>query len=231
MQNDLIGLWHVEICRMADIAEERTPTVPYGIGYPSWFRQRIVEDRDKAEVVAKRFGVSVASVYRFRRLELENGSVARSPPAGGRRLRLSQAATEIVRMLTLLDPSARRDEIQAALRSTLDVDASASLITRTWARLGFTHKHLHRYYRNRDEDRRTNYWCNPPEGARGVAGISGVNTMSMIDIDEMGAELTECDRHWGHSPKGKAAIVPGRVQRARHSVCLTFSLCPHSHPK
>jgi transposase len=186
--------------------------VPYGAGYPAWYRQRVVDDPGGPEAVAARFGVSRASVFRFRTRQIETGSVVRAPPSGGRPRKLSDNAVEAVRVLTLVDPSVRRDEIQRALRSLLNEDVSASLITRTWARLKFTFKHLHRFYRYRDEDRRVNYWCNPPVGVRGDAGINGVSTMSMIDIDEMGAELTECDRHWGHAPQGQAAIVPGRVR-------------------
>jgi transposase len=190
------------------VADAAVDTVPYGVGYPAWFRQRIVDDPDEPEAVAARFGVSVASVYRFRRRLLETGSVQRAPQSGGRPRKLSETAVEAVRVLTVVDPSVRRDEIQRALRYQ---DVCTTMITRTWARLDFTYKHLHRHFRYRNEERRIRYWCNPPVGERGEAGVRGVNVYSMIDIDEMGAELTECDRHWGHAPRGQVATVPGRV--------------------
>jgi len=186
--------------------------VPYGVGYAQYTRQRILDDPDKAQNVAEQHGVSVATVYRIRKRVLETGNSARSLPSGGRPRKLTDEAVDVVRTLTLVDPSVRRDEIQAALRSLLGEDVSAALVTRTWARLDFTSKQLHKYYRFRDEERRVRYWCNPPVGLRGVAGINGVSTMSMIDIDEMGAELNECDRHWGHAPKGQAAVIPARVR-------------------
>jgi transposase len=187
-------------------------TVPSGSGYVAYTRQRILADEGTAADVAARQGVSVSTVYRVRRRYLETGSAERAPASGGRPRKLREEAVEAVRVLTVVNPSVRRDEVQDALRALLNVDISPSLVTRTWARLGFTHKHVHKYYRFRDEDRRVRYWCNPPVGVRGVAGINGVNTFFMIDTDEMGAELNECDRHWGHAPKGHAAIVPARVR-------------------
>lgn len=129
----------------------------------------------------------------------------RSWPAPGVRPPSCGRPRKPVRVLTLADPSVRCGATKSSAHC-------ARCSTRTFAR---------RWCRGRGRastsrsstctaTTATGYRCNPPVGARGEAGVCGVDTMSMIDI-EMGAELTECDRYWGRAPQGQAAVVPGRV--------------------
>jgi transposase len=119
---------------------------------------------------------------------------------------------ERLRVLTLARPDLRREEARQALLETTGRTYSLSTISRRWRTLGFTHKRLRKYARNRDEQRRVNFWVNPPDNLpRGVAGVFGVPTWSMIDIDECGIQLQECDRTFGHAPKGRRAMMPGWV--------------------
>lgn len=198
--------------------------VPRGVGYPVWFRQRIIDTPGSAKMRAWHYKVSLVTVYRLDRLFAQTGSVLRRSFRGGAPRIMTPLNDERVRVMTMGNPRVRRDEIQKALRA-LGVSVHATTISRSWKRIGFTYKRLRRFARSRDEQRRVFFWINGPVGPRGVAGVFGVPTLEMIDIDEAGIELTECDPHFGHALKGQRAQAPGWVRKLcclDDKCCVTF---------
>jgi hypothetical protein len=186
-------------------------TVPRGVGYPSWLRNRVVLSSGSARERALKHGVSVRSVHRFDGLFGRTGSVERLPSRAGRPPATPAAADMRLRFLTSIAHDVYRSELRAALLALTGWDYKLSTISRRWKNLGFIKKRVRRFSRNRSEDRRVRYWVNPPVGAPGIAGIFGIPTWSFIDIDEAGFELTECDRPFGHALKGQRASMPGWV--------------------
>jgi transposase len=195
------------------IANEDEPlgTVPRGIGYPEYVRNRVLFDGRTVAERARAHGVSTRTVYRYDALFAETGSVRRRPSRAGRHRSVPPEADEYLRMLTAAAPSASRNEMREALLSLTGFSYSASTLTRRWQAMGFTLKRLRTYSRSRDESRRVRYWSNGPEGPHGVAGVYGIPSWQFIDMDEAGFELKECDRAFGHAPKGQRASAPGWV--------------------
>jgi len=63
---------------------------------------------------------------------------------------------------------------------------------------------------------------NGPNGARGVAGVFGVASSQLVDIDECSIELDHCERRFGLAPIGERASMPGFP--SRHGIRLNLLL-------
>lgn len=195
--------------------------VPYGTGYPLWFRQRIAQAEGTPEERAAQFGVHVSTIYRHHRLFLQTGSFERLPARGGAPRATTAVDEARLHALTLARPDILRDEARRVLGELSGRAVTVWSISRMWKRLSFTSKRLRTYARARDEQRRVNFFINPPVGPHGVAGIYGIPTMSMIDVDEAGIQLQMVDRVFGHAPRGRRASMPGWV-RFRCVFCMLY---------
>lgn len=89
-----------------------------------------------APATAARFGVSVATVHRLRRLDRERGSVAPKPHGGGHAFALSADDRAEIEALLADDPSLSHARIAARLGGTV----SPSTVSRALARWGLTRK-------------------------------------------------------------------------------------------
>jgi transposase len=191
--------------------EQQADFVPFGVGYPLWQRNRVVSAAGKASAVAAQTGVSTSSVYRYRQLLATTGSVQRRPFSGAQAHVMDEVNLERVRLLTHAAPGITTDNVRTVLRE-LGTDVSTASVSRAWKRLDFTRKRLRTYSAARDEARRTRFWTNGPVGPVGEAGVFGVPSLEFVDIDEAGVEITECNAHYGHAPRGQRADAPGVVR-------------------
>jgi transposase len=185
-------------------------SVPFGSGYPTWLRRRAVTRTGSAVDVSSDLGVSVPSVYRFRRRFALTGSLTRLPLRGGQARVMDETNLERVRILTHAAPAIRRGTVRQIL-SELGTNVSPSTVSRAWKTLKFSFKRLRIHSSTRDEGRRVRFWVNPPQGEVGIAGVFGIPSYQFIDIDEAGIELKECNAHFGHAPIGQRAEAPGVV--------------------
>jgi transposase len=188
--------------------------IPMGTGYPAYVRHRVLLDPRSPDERAHAHGVSLRTVYRYDALYASTGSVERLPSRAGRHRSTSEDTDEFLRLLTLVAPSAYRDEMRQALLALTGERYSDSTISRRWKSMGFTLKRLRIHSRTRDESRRVRYWTNGPDGPPGVAGVHGIPVWLMADSDEAKVKLSECDRHYGHALIGERACEEGWV-RAR----------------
>lgn len=187
-------------------------TVPYGVGYPAWLRNRVLFTAGSKAERSERTGVSLSTVYRLDWLWSKTGSVERLPRRAGRKPGTSSEADDRLKLLTTLAPGVYRSELVRALNELTPYQYKVWTITRRWRRLGFTKKKLRIHSFKRNEERRVRFWVNGPTGPQGTAGVRGEYTGKMIDIDEAGFMLCECDRTHGHALKGQRAEAPGFVR-------------------
>jgi hypothetical protein len=73
--------------------------------------------------------------------------------------------------------------------------------------LGFTRKKLSKRSQNARFLEQWNWWNNPPVGGPGIAGILGVPTEMLIDMDESGIIVAAANRRYGHALRGQRAIA------------------------
>lgn len=203
--------------------------VPRGIGYPLWFRQRILAEDDgrvASDVLAIRHRVSVATVRRLRRLVAETGSAARRPFSGGRPPILNAASIAYLRQFTILRPDVSRREAVQVMQEFTGAIVSEQVLSLTWKRLRFTRKRLRVFAMQRSEDVRRRFWTSPPDGVPGAVGVLGLHTGAMIDIDECGITLEQCERRVGRAVRGQRAQMPGFYQRGqvRWNVILAIDI-------
>ena len=103
-------------------------------------RERVLAACDQAEgtreQVAKRFGVSLAWVYRLRQRHRQTGSIAPRPHGGGQRPAFDAAAADRLRQAVADRPDATLVE----LRATVGVACGTSATQRMLGKLGLTRK-------------------------------------------------------------------------------------------
>ena len=80
-------------------------------------------------------------------------------------------------------------------------------------RLGMSRKRTHYFSKNRDENDRVAYWCNPPDNPT-RPGIYGVVPDSIVDIDESGRYSSCSERLYGHSIMGLPIRLAGESHRS-----------------
>ena len=101
-------------------------------------RRRVLDASRSASATqtAARFGVSVSTVHRLRRLDRQHGSVTPKPHAGGHDFALSDADRAEVEACLTEDPSLSHARIAARLGGAV----SPSTVSRALARWGLTRK-------------------------------------------------------------------------------------------
>jgi len=201
------------------------------VGYPMYHRSRVVHHRrfwrDSASV-ASCIGVSRRTVQRYRRLLRTTHSLSPHPPAGGRHRLFSPFISYLVLWFTLVFPDAFLDEIAEFVEhaGTLPhTSISRSQISRELKFLGFTRKKLSKRNANARFLEQWNWWNNPPFGGPGVAGVFGVPTEFLIDMDESGIIVAAANRRYGHAFRGDRAIAALTGQRRiRYTLILAIDV-------
>ena len=157
-------------------------------------------------------GVSQSTVSRVlrRRSEYHNDLVRDR----NRRFKLSENLAAVLFLLLLLHPQITLLECQSFLEAEKGVRVSISTICRELQRLGFTSKKVQHFSCKRNEERRVQWWTEPP--SRG--GCFGVDWRYMVDIDESHIRWGDTRRQYGHSLVG----VPARYSAL---VCVSLSYC------
>ena len=72
--------------------------------------------------------------------------------------------------------------------------------------MDFTRKKITKRSLSADVNRQIRWWQNPPFGAIGIAGCFGVPTWLMIDSDECGLSIGQCNPKYGHAKRGIRAF-------------------------
>jgi transposase len=107
-------------------------------------RERVVEAYEGGEgsapSVARRFWVSPASVYRWRKRRRETGSVAPKTYRPGPSPRIDEACAEVLRALVDEQPDAYCWELAERLEQRTGVRVDADTVGRALRRLGLTRK-------------------------------------------------------------------------------------------
>ena len=124
------------------------------------------------EDLAKRFGVSKATIHRWLRLTRETGSPAPRPHAGGQTHRITDAQLRAFGTLVDEKPDRTRAEMAQAWAERTGLHVSVATIARTLARLGYTLKKSPLSLRARAA-RRAGAARNIPEAATRNAGPPG----------------------------------------------------------
>lgn len=105
-------------------------------------RERIVaaiESRQSPEEVAERFGVSVASVYRYVQHSKQRETLAPKPPPGAK-TKIPGSFLAALAERIAQQPDAILAEHHAWLREAHEINVSLATVHRTIQRLGFTYK-------------------------------------------------------------------------------------------
>lgn len=117
--------------------------VPFGKGYPAWFRARVLGVPGSMKAKAAAYGVHISSVYRFAQRLRKTGYLEREPARGGRtRLVATDAAKRHLHAMTLARPELMRHQAQDLLDEATGVRPSLSSVSRMWRELQFTRKTL-----------------------------------------------------------------------------------------
>jgi len=182
-----------------------------GVAYPQWFRERVLASGGTPAEQSARFGLHISTIYRFRAILRETGSVARAPARGGTPPKTTAEQDATIATLTRLRPDVTVAEVQRVLRDTGGPELSPSSISVRWKKMGFTRKRLRVFAQQRDEQRRVSFWQVGPEHPIGMSGVAGVPPMQLIDVDECGMVIQDVERRSGHALQGERAIMPGRV--------------------
>lgn len=104
-------------------------------------------------------GVSRASLYRWKALFRDIGSVVRPPsPLRGRTRTITRAVLTAVQDVYSRDPDLYLDELQFWLAIHHDIVISTSALQRNLEEAGLSRKILHKIAKERDELRRQEYW-------------------------------------------------------------------------
>ncbi|KAJ6521636.1 hypothetical protein DFH09DRAFT_868797, partial [Mycena vulgaris] len=144
------------------------------------------------------FKVSPRSLYRWRGIFEEFGTVTRPPsPLHSRDRLVTLAALTAAEGVYLKDPSIMLDEMMWFLAIYHDIAISQSALQATLARAGLTRKILQKIASERDEVQRADYNC----CIRDPANFSGTG-MEFVAVDESSKDERELARRYGLSPIG-----------------------------
>lgn len=204
---------------------------PDGNTYPLWTRRRLVEGSAHLEGTTR-------SVQRYKRKLRDGESLAPKKRRGGTGCHLSQEAAFVIWWFCTVLVAASHDDLAGAVLAMTRETASQSQITRELARLGLTRKVLNKRSAAQNEDSRINFWRRGPlfgwevwgvpqtRGRRNFAGIYGIPTSRIIDIDEMGCYgIDEFQPTHGYAEKGERAYMRLPFGGVRlPAVCQTVNL-------
>ena len=175
---------------------------PKGVPYPDWVVARILAcpDNWSNRAIASVVGVSPSTVSRVLRRRSQDPNELNG--RRNRRFKLTEQMAGVLFLLLLIHPQITLLECQSFLETEKGVRVSLSTICRELQRLGFTRKKVQHFSCKRNEERRVQWWTEPP--SRG--GCFGVDWRCMVDIDESHIRWGDTRRQYGHSLVG----VPAR---------------------
>lgn len=201
------------------------------LGYPMYHRNRVVSHVrfwQNSALVGAHVGVSQRTVQRYRRSLRTAHTVAPRAHSGGRPRVMSTFLSYLVLWFTLCFPDALLDEIAEFVArggGFARGSYSVSQVSRELKFLGFTRKKLSKRSQNARFLEQWNWWNNPPVGGPGIAGMLGVPTEMLIDMDESGIIVAAANRRYGHALRGQRAIAQLTAQRRiRYTLILAIDI-------
>ncbi|KAF7352249.1 Tc1-mariner class transposase [Mycena venus] len=153
------------------------------------------------------FNVSPRSLYRWRTIFEEFGTVTKPPsPLRGRDRIISLGVLDAAKEIFFHDPSVMLDELQWHLAIHHDVAISISALQATLVRAGLTRKMMQKIAKERNEAGRDDYRA----CIRDPDTFSGTG-LEFVTVDESSKDERTLARHYGRSPIGQPAIYSASI--------------------
>ncbi|PPQ84932.1 hypothetical protein CVT24_000123, partial [Panaeolus cyanescens] len=162
--------------------------------------------------------VSKASLYRWRNILDEFGSVERPPnPLHGRPRLIGIVAMTELRSILIAHPDTFLDELQWHLAIHHDIAISLSAIRTNLKKAGLTRKLLHRIARERDQEKRASFLHSIQHDFSGTGE-------EFIAVDESSKNDHTYNRRYGWAPRGQPAEIEAPFIRGdRYSMVAAMS--------
>jgi transposase len=173
------------------------------------------------EDICYAFHVSPRSLYRWRAILEEFGTVTKPPsPLRGRERLVSLAALNAAKEIFFHDPSVMLDELAWYLAIHHDIAISISALQKTLVRAGLTRKMLQKIASERNEEGREDY----RDCIRDPDSFSGTG-LEFVAVDESSKDERTLARHYGRSPIGLPAVYEHQfVRDERYTLTAAMSL-------
>ena len=194
--------------------------------YPQWIRDRIMfaPTTWSTRKIAQTLGVSHQTVFRVRKAFINRNLQMESAQTSSN-YKLSRTSVLALFILVVVYPQVSLEEARVFLAERGD-HVSISTICREFLRLGFSRKRMQHYSCRRNEERRVQWWTEPPH--RG--GCFGVSWENIVDIDESKIQWGDTRRLYGRSLVGIPARRPALVCPTPQFLIRSLLTCTTSHP-
>lgn len=170
------------------------------------------------EDICNALGISSRSLFRWKSLFIELGSVTKPPsPLRGRRRILIQQVLTAVKEIYQSDSDTYLDELIWWLAIHHDVAISKSALQRNISDAGLSRKLLHKLAKERDEVLRAEF-------RRDIKDYSGGTAEEFVCLDEVSKNDHDTERHYGMAPIGeRAPLIANFVRGERYSLVAAIT--------
>lgn len=171
------------------------------------------------EMITESLCVSRASMYRWKKLFLDSGSVVPpQSPLRGRRRVIIQAVMTAIKEVYNAEADAYLDELIWWLAIHHDIIISRSALHRNLQDAGLTRKLLHKIARERDQEARAEFMATIHEH-------SGGQGQEFVFVDEMSKNDHDTARRYGRALSGQRAdFVDNFVRGDRYSMVAAITI-------